>query len=150
LSARILLVDDDTAILRSIRRVLERNGYNVVTAETATEALGKLQTSHYDLVLLDVILPDMKGTDLLAKAKNELKQTVKFIITGYPSGEIGARAREEGADAFILKPIRMPELLSVIRVFLNELEPTFRRGEQEFTLSEVGNEQIYDSPKYST
>jgi len=92
------------------------------TAETAKEALEKLKNRRYDLAIIDVILPDMKGTDLLAIARNELKQTVKFIITGYPSGEIGAKARDEGADAFIIKPVRMQELLSTIQLFLNEIE----------------------------
>ncbi len=136
----ILIVDDDTSILRSLKRVLEKNGYAADTAETATEALEKLRSRHYDLALIDVILPDMKGTDLLVKAKSELRQTVKFIITGYPTGEIGAKARDEGADAFILKPIKMTELLSVIRVFFNEGEENRSyAGEEKLALSEVNN-----------
>ncbi len=136
----ILVVDDDKSILLALTRVLIRNGYAVDTAETAGQAFEMLKSRHYDLALIDVILPDMKGTDLLGKAKAELKQTVKFIITGYPSGEIGAKARDEGADAFILKPIKMTELLSIIRVFLEEPEETryHERGEEKYTLSEVG------------
>ncbi len=56
------------------------------------------------------------------KAKEELKSTVKFIITGYPTGEIGAQARDYGADAFILKTSKNTELLSVIHTFLNDWE----------------------------
>jgi DNA-binding response OmpR family regulator len=137
---QILVVDDDTSILRSLKRVLEKNGYGVATAETASEALNKIRNQHYDLALIDVILPDMRGTELLVEAKKELKGTVKFIITGYPSGEIGAKARDEGADAFILKPIKMSELLSIIHVFLNDLEESNRyigQEEDKFTLSEV-------------
>ena len=74
----------------------------------------------------------MKGTDLLAKSKTELQQTIKFIITGYPSAEAGAKAREEGADAFMLKPINMSDLLSVIRVFLSgeENNPYLNKEEE--------------------
>ncbi len=133
----ILIVDDDRAILRVLRRVLEKNGYSVDTAETAAEALDKLRSSHYDLALIDVILPDMKGTDLLAKAKAELKQTVKFIITGYPSAEAGAKAREGGADAFILKPIRMIQLLSIIHTFLGEDGNLNTEEDKKYSLSEV-------------
>jgi DNA-binding NtrC family response regulator len=140
LNQRILVVDDDESILRSLRRVLEKNGYLNDTAETAREALDKLRSHHYDLALIDVILPDMKGTDLLVAAKKELKQTIKFIITGYPSAEIGAKARVEGADAFILKPIRMSELLSIINVFLKDTEETNPylgpEDEKKLTLSE--------------
>jgi DNA-binding response OmpR family regulator len=137
---RILVVDDDTSILRSLKRVLEKNGYGVDTAETAGQALDQIKNQHYDLALIDVILPDMKGTELLVKAKKELNQTIKFIITGYPSGEIGAKARDEGADAFILKPIKMTELLSIIHVFLGDEESNRYLGKEEdkFTLSEVG------------
>ncbi len=138
MNEKILVVDDDTSILRSLRRVLEKNGYIVDTAETAAEALEKLKTHYYNLALIDVILPDMKGTELLNKAKKELTHTIKFIITGYPSGEIGAKAREEGADAFILKPIRMPELLSVIHVFLNEGENPYLEDEKEKRLTLSG------------
>ncbi len=139
LEASILVVDDDSSILRALRRVLERNGYTVDTAETAKEALDKLRNRHYDLALIDVILPDMKGTDLLAMARKELTHTIRFIITGYPSGEIGAKAREEKADAFILKPIHMPQLLSLIHVFLNDAEETssYQEEDKKFTLSEV-------------
>jgi DNA-binding response OmpR family regulator len=139
---RILIVDDDRSILRTLKRVLEKNGYTVDTAETAKEALDKLTNNHYDLALVDVILPDMKGTDLLIKAKNELNQTVKFIITGYPSAEVGAKARDLGAEAFILKPVKMPELLSIIRVFLNEGEesPYLSQEEERYTLSSVDNQ----------
>jgi DNA-binding response OmpR family regulator len=136
---RILIVDDDPSILRTLKRVLEKNGYDVDTSETAKEALDKLARNHYDLALVDVILPDMKGTDLLVIAKKELNQTVKFVITGYPSAEIGAKARESGADAFILKPVKMPELLSIIQVFLNENQaaPYEYQGEEKFTLSNI-------------
>ncbi len=78
----------------------------------------------------------MKGTDLLAKARTELQQTVRFIITGYPSAATGARAREEKADAFILKPIAITELLTIIRAFFEE-NPISQEDEKKYTLSEV-------------
>lgn len=137
---RILIVDDDKSILRALTRVLEKYGYAIDSAETANEALDNLRSRHYDLALIDVILPDMKGTELLVKAKEELKQTVKFIITGYPSAKIGADARDLGADAFILKPIKMAELLSVIHVFLEEEETyPLNQKEEKLTLSDVDN-----------
>jgi DNA-binding response OmpR family regulator len=142
LKASILIVDDDITILHSLQRSLEKNGYTVDTAETATQALIKLKNQHYDVALIDFVLPDKKGTDLLSEAKKELKQTVKFVITGYPTAEAGAKARDLGADAFILKPIKIPELLSIIRVFLNEEEtsPYLAKEEEKLTFSNVGND----------
>ena len=136
MNERILLVDDDRYVLSSLKKALEKNGYNVDTAETAGAAIDKLRVRSYDLALIDQVLPDMKGTDLLAKAKNELQQTVKFIITGYPTARTGASAREEKADAFILKPIAITELLSIIRAFFEE-EQIDQDEEKKFTLSEV-------------
>lgn len=131
---RILIVDDDLSILRSLTRVLQKNGYETDTAETAKQAFLQLKNHHYDLAIIDNWLEDMKGTEILTKAKQDLQGTIKFIITGYPSGEVGAKARDEGADAFILKPINMLQLLSIIHVFLNEIEeenPYFDREEKQ-------------------
>lgn len=133
----ILVVDDDISIQRTFRRVLEKSGYAVDTAETGGEALSKLRSRRYDLAIIDVILPDIKGTDLLAAARDELKTTVKFIITGYPSAEAGAKARDYGADAFILKPVKISELLSAIHTFLADLEAVPPDGEEKFSFSEV-------------
>jgi DNA-binding response OmpR family regulator len=138
----ILVVDDDISILRTFRRVLEKSGYQIDTADTAAMALEKLRSRRYDLAIIDVILPDMKGTDLLARAKEDLKMTIKFIITGYPSTEVGAKARDYGADAFILKPVKMAELLSIIHTFLGDLEEvSYQVDERDdrFTLSEVNS-----------
>jgi DNA-binding response OmpR family regulator len=141
LAKTILVVDDDVSILRTFRRVLEKSGYQIDTAETAAVALDKLRSRRYDLAIIDVILPDMKGTDLLAKARDELKMTIKFIITGYPSAEVGAKARDYGADAFILKPVKMPELLSIIHTFLADLEEPYssEQAEDKLALSEVNS-----------
>ena len=87
----------------------------------------------------------MKGTDLLATAKDDLKMTIKFIITGYPSAEVGAKARDYGADAFILKPVKMDELLSIIHTFLGDLEEVPYQADErddKFTLSEVNSRPI--------
>lgn len=140
---RILIVDDDKSILHSMSGVLQRSGYAVDTSETAKDAVDKVKSKRFDLVIVDIWLPEVKGTDFLAKMKQELEQTVKFIITGYPSAEAGANARDLGADAFILKPVKMTELLSVIRLFLfgEEYHPYLAdEKERRIALSEVNSE----------
>ncbi|MGE5555624.1 MAG: response regulator [Methanocella sp.] len=111
---KILIVDDDQTILHAFRRILERCGYEVETAQSGSEAIAKANTRHYDLALLDLRLPDMKGTDILTRAKHQLESTAKIIITGYPSLESGVVALEEGADAYLTKPVHPNELLLVI------------------------------------
>lgn len=141
MNERILIVDDDESILRSISLVLRREGYEVESAKTAKDALDKLKKAHFDLALVDIWLPDMKGTELLEIAKKELEGTVKIVITGYPSGEAGARARDVGADAFVLKPVKMPDLISIVRILLSEEEsnPYLSEEEKKMSLEEVNN-----------
>ncbi len=115
---KILIVDDDPYILRSFSQVLSKRGFEVDTAENGEQALEKLKQSFFDIALIDVCLPDMVGTDLLEKAKHELEKTVKIMLTGHPSVETSDKANVEGADTYIVKPIKMDELLSVINFFL--------------------------------
>jgi DNA-binding response OmpR family regulator len=110
----ILLVDDDTSILRSFSRILQKCGYEIETAATGKEAMGKTKNRHFDVVLLDLRLPDMQGTDVLTKARKQLASTVKIMITGFPSLESGVKALEEGVDGYLVKPVQAQELLTLI------------------------------------
>jgi DNA-binding response OmpR family regulator len=110
----ILVVDDDKSILRTFTRMLQKNGYEIDSAETGKEAIEKANCRQYDLALVDIRLPDMDGTDLLAQIKNQLQNTIKIMITGFPSIESGAKALDEGADAYLVKPVKPEELLMLI------------------------------------
>src|SRR3989337_3191690 len=88
----ILVIDDDKSILRSFTRILQKTGCDIDVAETGREAIEKAEKRHYDLALVDVRLPDMDGTAFLAKRKNPLRDTVKIVITGFPSMEEGVQA----------------------------------------------------------
>jgi DNA-binding NtrC family response regulator len=110
----ILVVDDDKSILRTFTRILQKSGYEIETAETGKEATEKAENRHYDLALVDIRLPDMDGTDLLAKLKKQLQRTVKIMITGFPSLETGVKALDEGADAYLVKPVKPQDLLLLI------------------------------------
>jgi DNA-binding NtrC family response regulator len=110
----ILIVDDDKSILRTFTRILQKSGYETETAESGKEAIEKANTRHYDLALVDIRLPDMDGTDLLAKLKKQLQRTVKIMITGFPSLETGVKALDEGADAYLVKPVKPQDLLVLL------------------------------------
>jgi DNA-binding response OmpR family regulator len=118
----ILVVDDDKSILRTFTRILQKSGYEIETAETGKEAMEKAEKSHYDLALVDIRLPDMDGTDLLAKLKKQLQHTVKIMITGFPSLETGVKALDEGADAYLVKPVKPQELLVLLEEKLKNRE----------------------------
>ena len=110
----ILVVDDDKSILRTFTRILQKNGYEIDVAETGKEAIEKADSRRYDLALVDIRLPDMDGTELLAKMKKQLQTSIKIMITGFPSLESGVKALDEGADAYLVKPVKPEELLMLI------------------------------------
>jgi DNA-binding response OmpR family regulator len=113
-------VDDDASILRSFAKILQKCGYEIETAATGKEAMGKAKSRHFDLLLLDLRLPDMQGTDVLVKSRKQLQKTVKIIITGFPSLESGVKALEEGVDGYLVKPVQAQELLTLINDKLDQ------------------------------
>jgi DNA-binding response OmpR family regulator len=110
----ILVIDDDKSILRTFTRILQKNGYLIDVAETGKEALEKAEKKKYDLALIDIRLPDMEGTDLLIKMQHSMRDSIKIMITGFPSLETGVKALDEGADAYLVKPVKPEELLALI------------------------------------
>ena len=118
----ILVVDDDKSILRTFTRILQKSGFDIEVAETGKEAIEKAESRHYDLALVDIRLPDMDGTDLLAKLKKPLQNTIKIMITGFPSLETGVKALDEGADAYLVKPVKPQELLQLLEEKLKNQE----------------------------
>lgn len=111
----ILVVDDDKSILRVFTRILQKSGYEIAVAETGKEAIEKAETGRYDVALVDVRLPDMDGTELLSRMQKTMHDAVKIMITGFPSLENGVKALDEGADAYLVKPVKPEELLILIK-----------------------------------
>jgi len=110
---RILVIDDEPGVREGCRRVLEPEGYLVEVAATGEEGLLKLQEQPYDLVLLDVVLPDVRGTELLGQICGSDPDIVCIIITGYATVELAVQAIKAGAYDFLAKPFRSDVLLTV-------------------------------------
>jgi DNA-binding NtrC family response regulator len=118
----ILIVDDDKYILHIFSRILQKQGYNVETAETGQDALKKLQTAKFNLALIDIKLPDTNGTDLLAKIHKTMPNIIKIAITGFPSLEDATKVMDQGATAYLVKPVKSNELVKIIAEKLNTQE----------------------------
>jgi len=129
--ARILIIDDDETIRKSIASVLKNKGYLVDSAESGQAAIGKSETEIYDLALIDIRLPDMDGVQLLTAMKETTPEMVKIIITGYPSLQNAMEAVNRGADGYIVKPVKMDELLKTVEEHLKKQREARKYTEQK-------------------
>jgi two-component system sensor histidine kinase/response regulator len=110
----ILVIDDELGIREGCRRALEPQGFTVETAATIQEGLRKIREGDFDLVLLDVMLPDGRGVDLLAPIHEKDPDSVCVIITGYATVELAVEAIKQGAYDFISKPFTSDLLLMTV------------------------------------
>jgi signal transduction histidine kinase len=110
----ILVIDDEEGIREGCRRALEPQGFAVETAATLREGLRKIQEGDFDLVLLDVMMPDGRGIDLLAPTHEKDPDIVSVIITGYATVELAVEAIKRGAYDFISKPFTSDLLLMTV------------------------------------
>ncbi len=107
---KVLVVDDDPVVGKSIDRVLGRRGYVVVNAENGIEALKKFASEEYDAVFTDIKMPGMDGVEVAERLHAKRPWTPVVIITGYGSAENEARAEAAGVRGFLRKPLS-PEMI---------------------------------------
>ena len=129
--ARILVIDDDATVRRSLEVALKKNGYDVDVAETGKEAIRKSKAKLYNLALVDLRLPDMDGIELLTAVREAVPKMIKIIITGYPSLENAIEAVNRGADGYMVKPYSMEDLLQKIKEQLQKQQEARKYSEQK-------------------
>lgn len=118
--ARILAVDDQPHNLKLLVDLLSARNFEVVTASSGAEALAKLENARPDLVLLDVIMPNMSGYEVCRKIRqNPATELLPVVmVTALDPGEERIKGLEAGADDFLTKPINQPELLARVKSLL--------------------------------
>ena len=120
---RVLVIEDDAAIMRGLRDALERAGYEVLTAATGHDGLRSITGRKLDLVLLDAMLPGMNGFDV-CKAAREAGKTMPIIMLTARSMESDrVMGLDMGADDYVTKPFSLPELLARVRATLRRYRP---------------------------
>jgi DNA-binding NtrC family response regulator len=127
-------------VRKTFAAILVEKGYAVDTAENGKEAIKKSNKNFYNAALIDIRLPDMEGTELLMAMKETTPKMVKIIITGYPAVQNAIEAVNKGADAYVLKPPNMKELLNMIKEHLQKQEEARKFSEEkvsEFIRSRV-------------
>ncbi|MBZ0157420.1 MAG: sigma-54 dependent transcriptional regulator [Alphaproteobacteria bacterium] len=114
MNPRLLIVDDEEIVRKSCEKVLSPQGYTLETATSGTDALQRLQEACFDLVLTDLMMPDMSGIDLLKKAKEGWPDTEVILITGYGTVATAVDALKYGAYDYIEKPFTPEVLLNAV------------------------------------
>ena len=118
---KILVVDDDTIVIRSCRRVLESEGYEVLAVSSADEALSAVQREEIDLLLIDVKMPRHDGLYLMREMRKNSSGIPIIVMSGYPTPETVTDVMGLGAARFIPKPFRPDELIETFRRVLEDL-----------------------------
>ena len=109
----ILVIDDEEHVREGCRKVLTREGYQVAIADSGDRGLKMIELQHYDIILLDLMMPSLSGFDVLAHVKALHPDSVIIVISGYATVENSIEAMKKGAFDFIPKPFS-PEQLRVL------------------------------------
>ncbi|MBI2862209.1 MAG: response regulator [Chloroflexi bacterium] len=113
-NGKILIVDDDASILHLATQVLRREGYEVTDAASAQDALLALTQERFDLVLADIVMPEMSGLELIQRARETNPNLAAMVITGYGTIEMAVKSLKAGVLDFVVKPFTIDELRTAV------------------------------------
>ncbi len=138
---RVLVVDDEPQIRRALRLVLRANGYEVSEVGTGEGALDALVIQPFDVMILDLMLPDLDGVEVCRRLR-EWSRLPVVVLSAHGEEEVKVRALDEGADDYVTKPFSAPELLARMRSAMRRAsdtaattEPVIHAGEVEIDLA---------------
>ncbi len=137
----VLLVDDEPQIRIACRQALENSGYHVVTAEDGAGALHALSGKRFDAAVLDIMLPDTDGLELLRAIRERDRDIIVVLITGFASLDSAMEAVRLGAYDYVRKPFRTRDL---VRILDRGIESRCLRGQNDELLAELrmANEEL--------
>jgi len=118
---KILVVDDDAIVIKSCKRILEAEGFEVSTVPSAEHALEAIKNYDFDLLLIDVKMPKRDGMYLMREVKKSRPEVPIIIMSGYPTPETIADVLNLGANLFIPKPFGPDELMKSVRQVLKNV-----------------------------
>ena len=116
----ILVVDDQFGDRETLKAILEGKGYRVATAKDGTEAIQMVKGGHYDIIFLDIRMPDMNGVETFERVKRIDPRAAVIMMTGYTDEELMERAISHGAYTCIRKPFDMEKLTALVEKIAQE------------------------------
>lgn len=143
----VLIVDDEDGIRKTLTVILNENGYDADSAKNGQEAIMKANERFYNIALIDIVLPDMNGVELLTKIRETKPKMRKIIMTGNPSVQNAVGALNNGADAYIMKPLHIEKVLTTVEEQLKKQKEEreiaiqhFERGRLRGRIDVLGRE----------
>ena len=118
---KILVVDDDAIVVKSCRRILEAEGFEVSTISNAESAVEAIKNSDFDLLLIDLKMPKRDGMYLMREVKKSWPEIPIIVMSGYPTPKTIADVLNLGANQFIPKPFKPDELTKSIHELLQKV-----------------------------
>lgn len=133
---RILLIDDEVAFANNLQKLLSKRGYDVIVAYSGSDALNIVGENEFDVIILDMKMPEMNGIATLKKIKQKTPHVEVVILTGHGSIESGIEGMQLGAFDFLIKPVRIDDLQEKVseayrrkRLFEKKENPKLSRRE---------------------
>jgi DNA-binding NtrC family response regulator len=130
---KILVIDDEVDIRESMSRILERNGYSVLTAQDGEEGLKTVGEHDIDIVLCDIAMPKMDGIEFLKKIRKFTLKTEVIIITGQSTVDRCVEAIEQNTCGYLIKPLKVEDILDNIRRAEKRVEEKKKMLESAFS-----------------
>ncbi len=115
---KVLLIDDEVEFASTLAERLILRGFLATVATDGTTGLRVLEQGGFDIVLLDMMLPGMRGTDVLAKIRKNFAKLPVILLTGHSATQSGITGMKEGADGYLVKPIDIEQLLELMTELL--------------------------------
>jgi DNA-binding NtrC family response regulator len=132
----MMLVDDEERFLTTTKRLLSKKGYDVLTAESGTEALEKLKTHNIHVVILDVKMPGMDGITALKEIKRRFPMVEVIMLTGHATVESAVEGLKSGATDYLMKP-------TDVNVLIEKAEEAFEKRQRLEEMIRVARTRTY-------
>lgn len=117
---RVLVVDDEPSVREAFGAGLKAQGYEVVLAEDGREALRIIRRERFELIFLDILLPEVSGASVIKAIKRRDPEAVVVLITGYPYHDETLAALEHGPAMLLMKPIKLADIEAVLKIVFKE------------------------------
>lgn len=112
---RILVIDDEPEILSVMVDTLGQEGYSLQSTSDSREAVKLLETTTFDVIVSDIMMPNLTGLQLLEAAKRQNPNVQVVLVTGYSTREVALEALKKGASGFLEKPFETKQLVAAVR-----------------------------------